>query len=113
MHHILLFLLVFALLLFFIFPWPVALLWFVVGTSATVAVFLVLSKVQRPRRIGEPSCGMIGSKASVIEARGNEAEVRWQGEIWHAVSTQPLNPGSEVIIEGVDGLILQVRNQAS
>ena len=51
---------------------------------------------------------MIGDRAVVVSVKGNEAEVEYQCETWRAVSPKTLNPGQQVVIEGVDGLTLRV-----
>jgi membrane protein implicated in regulation of membrane protease activity len=110
MHHLVLILVVLALILFLLLPWRLALLCFAVIVGVFSAIFLLVSRKQRLRTFGAPNRTMIGSRATVVKTRSDGAEVRWQGEIWHAVSTQPLQPGKEVVIEEVDGLTLRVRN---
>jgi membrane protein implicated in regulation of membrane protease activity len=51
---------------------------------------------------------MIGDKAVVVSATREEVEVEYRGEIWKAVSSQPMEPGRQVFIEGVEGMILRV-----
>ncbi len=51
---------------------------------------------------------MVGDQAVVVKAEGGEVEVDYQGETWRAFSSQPLQPGQQVVIEAVDGLTLRV-----
>jgi len=44
----------------------------------------------------------------VLTADEGEVEVDYQGEIWRAVSPQPLHAGQKVNIVDVDGLTLRV-----
>ena len=52
---------------------------------------------------------MVGLRAVVIERLAPGGRVRLRGEYWNAVSGTPLEPGTEVEITGVDGLLLRVR----
>lgn len=50
-----------------------------------------------------------GRKAVVVEAIGEEGgRVRFQGTTWKAVSAEPVAAGTEVLILGQEGLVLQV-----
>jgi membrane protein implicated in regulation of membrane protease activity len=44
----------------------------------------------------------------VVRVGGDAVEVEYEGEIWRAISPEPLHPGQQVIIESVEGLILRV-----
>lgn len=96
-----------ALVLFFILPWRVSLPLYV---FLSVGSFLLRRKVTQPQHwrpvIGKRA--MIGDRALVVSVKGNEVEVAYHGEIWQAVSAQPLNPGQQVVINNVKGLILEV-----
>jgi membrane-bound serine protease (ClpP class) len=65
-----------------------------------------LQALRRPPVSGENT--MIGERAVVMDAIDGRIDVRYEGEIWQAVSSQPLHKGQRVTIEGVDGLTLQV-----
>ncbi len=111
MHHLFLILTVLALVLLYVFlPWQQALPWSVGVLGIFLAILIWVNRKQSARAAGAPMRPMIGSKAIVVKARNKDGKVRWQGEIWHAVSSQPLSPGEEVIIEKVDGLTLTVRS---
>ena len=50
----------------------------------------------------------VGDHAVVVRAESDKVEIEYQGEIWRAVSPQPVHPGQQVIIKKVEGLTLQV-----
>jgi membrane protein implicated in regulation of membrane protease activity len=108
MHHLLWLLVLLALIFFLFLPWRLALDLFAGIMVALIAVLLMVSRKRRPRD-GAPGRVMVGTRAEVVRAEGKEGEVRWQGELWHAVSSEILDPGEEVVIEDVDGLTLHVR----
>jgi membrane protein implicated in regulation of membrane protease activity len=109
MHHFLLALILLGILLFLLFPWRLAFPLFVGVFAIFVVAFLLVGRKQSIRLVGAPIRPMVGSRAIVVKAGKTDGEVRWQGEIWHAISAQPLAPGDEVIIEEVEGLTLRVR----
>lgn len=51
---------------------------------------------------------MIGKAGRVREWCGNGGKVDVEAEIWNAVSDLSLSPGDEVIVVGIQGLILRV-----
>jgi membrane protein implicated in regulation of membrane protease activity len=107
MHHLLLFLPVLALGLFFWFPWQFALPFYIFILIFSIIAYRKALEAQRqPPVMGRRE--MIGERAVVIGAEKGKVEVEYKGEIWSAVSTQPLESGQEVIIEKVEGLMLKV-----
>ncbi|MCB9419897.1 MAG: NfeD family protein [Ardenticatenaceae bacterium] len=108
MHHLLLLLPLLALVLFFILPWPLALLIYlpILGVSLW-AYWKAWQALQRPPEAGEES--MIGHQAVVLNVKPNNIEVHIGGERWLAHSSQPVRIGQKVIVEAVDGLTLLVR----
>lgn len=98
-----------GLLLFFVLPWPVALLWYLVGLLVSVGLHWVMMRTMRmPVRTGRR--GMIGQQASVVSWRGDRGRVRCHDEIWWAVASGAgeLNAGERVRVVDVDGLTLLV-----
>jgi membrane-bound serine protease (ClpP class) len=100
-----------ALSLFFFLPWPLAVVLYVPISGASLyGYWKIRQKVKQAQRlppvIGETA--MIGDQARVVRMAHGEAEVRYRGETWQAVSSQPLTPGQQVVIEDVDGLTLRV-----
>ncbi|MDF0643908.1 MAG: nodulation protein NfeD [Nitrospira sp.] len=78
-----------------------------------VAIFSLLivgmgvQAMRRPHATGPE--GMIGLVATARTALAPHGHVAVQGELWDAVSEQPLQPGEEAEITGVEGLRLRVK----
>jgi membrane-bound serine protease (ClpP class) len=107
MHHLSLVLLLIAAILFILLPWWVAL------PASLPLLGLLLFTYHKGRQAlrWRPMTGeeaMIGDRAVVTSAQKGHIEVRYQGEIWRAVSSQPLRRGQTVLIDDVDGLTLRV-----
>lgn len=107
MQHVLMAMPLLALVLFLFLPWPVALaLYILIVTISMFAYWKVLQAMLQPPVTGQKA--MLGDRAEVVGLNGVQLEVRYHGEIWHAVSAQPLQPGQQVIIEDIEGLTLRV-----
>jgi len=108
MHHLLLLVVLLGWILFLFLSWQIALPLYVIGVIISLAVYwkIILSQRRRPV-IGKRA--MIGDRATVVRAEGSDIDVDYEGEIWRAVSAQPLHRDQQVIIEGVEGLILRVK----
>ena len=79
-----------------------------VGFGA-ITVFLVRLAVRarmRKARIGADA--MVGSNAIAMEALAPSGHVLVEGEIWRAVTTQPVAKGAELRVVGHDQMLLQV-----
>ena len=88
--------------------------WWIIGSMvlgmAGLFLFVVAAGV---RALGRPPStgaeGLVGRTATVRERLGPEGQVMVSGEIWRAVAEgEPLEPGAQVRIVGVDGLTLKV-----
>ena len=53
---------------------------------------------------------LLGKKAVVVSRKNNEFKVLYEGELWTANSDEELKENDEVIIEKIDGLIVQIRS---
>jgi membrane protein implicated in regulation of membrane protease activity len=107
MHPLLLLLPLVGLALFFFLSWQAALPLYVIIFVGSLALYWKIIQAQRRRPIiGKRA--MTGDRAVVVSAKGEEVEVDYQGEIWRAISSQPLQQGDQVIIMAVEGLILRV-----
>jgi membrane-bound serine protease (ClpP class) len=77
-----------------------------------LAVILIWGAAQRrrksPHRVGDE---MKNARAQVVEWAEGSGMVRADGELWRAVSLEPLAAGDEVAVTGVDGLTLEVRKR--
>lgn len=107
MHHLLLVLPLIGLVLFIFLLWQVVLPFYLIILIGSLALYWKIIQAQRRRPvIGKRA--MIRGQAVVVNVKEDEVEVDYQGEIWRAVSPQPLHPGQQVIIESIKGLILRV-----
>ncbi len=107
MHHLLLLVVLLGWILFLFLTWQIALPLYLIAVIITLVIYWKIITAQRKTPvIGRRA--MIGDQALVVRVDGNEAEVEYEGEIWRAVSPEPLQQGQRVVIEGVDGLILKV-----
>lgn len=82
----------------------------VVGVTALFSLVLVGIGVRAMRR--RPATGreeLIGLVGIVKRAVAPHGQIAVHGELWEAVSEQPIHPGEEAEVTGVDGLRLQVK----
>lgn len=85
MHHLLLLLPLFGLVLFIFLLWQVALPLYVIIPIGSPGIYWKILKAQCERLvIGKRA--MIGERVRVINVRGSEIEVEYGGEIWCAIS---------------------------
>ena len=107
MHHLLLILPLLGLILFVFLLWQVALPLYMVMLVVSLGIYWKIIQAQRRRPvIGKKA--MIGGRAVVVRVGGDAVEVEYEGEIWRAVSLEPLHQGQQVIIEAMEGLALRV-----
>jgi membrane-bound serine protease (ClpP class) len=82
----------------------------VVGLAAAFSLFIVGMGVQAMRRKpvtgSEEMVGLIGIARTALDPRG---QLSIRGELWQAVSDQPLKPGDRAQVTKVEGLTLYVR----
>lgn len=81
-------------------------------TVSTTLFFLVVIAAglrAQKRRVSTGRQGMVGRRVIVQERLAPAGRVRIGDEWWNAVSSGPLEPGTEVEITAVDGLVLRVR----
>jgi membrane-bound serine protease (ClpP class) len=107
MHHLLLLVVLFGWVLFLFLTWQLALPLYVIAVIVTLAIYWKIIKAQREAPVMGKRA-MAGRRAIVVETRGRDAEVEYDGEIWQAVSVHPLEQGQQVMIESVEGLVLRV-----
>ncbi|GAB4332831.1 MAG: nodulation protein NfeD [Calditrichia bacterium] len=89
--------------------------WKLIGfaTALTALFFLVALglglKAQRRKTVTGRE-GLVGEKGIAISAfRDGSGQVKLHGEIWKAVSSEELRKGDEVVVEGIEGLVLKVK----
>jgi membrane-bound serine protease (ClpP class) len=82
----------------------------VAGLSAILILLVRLGVVSQRRRPATGPTGMIGTAARALSpiAPGTPGRVSTHGEIWSAVSEEPVAEGVEVFVVGIDGLTLSV-----
>jgi len=86
--------------------------WVALGVSAafaSITVFLLRIAIrarQRKSRLGPEA--MVGSRASAMEALNLEGHVLVEGEIWRAVSTEPVSAGTPLRVVGMEQYLLHV-----
>jgi len=101
-----------GLVLFKFLRWQIALPLYVVILIVSFGLFWKIMQAQRRRPIiGKRA--MIGDQAVVVSVNGDEVKVDYHGETWSGVSSQPLHPGQQVIIEEVERLTLRLAPLAS
>ncbi len=86
---------------------------FVLGLAVASALFLawVVSYLLRLRKRGVVFGGesMVGSVGTATEDFDAEGKIWLDGEAWHARTRVPVAKDQEVIVTGVDGLVVDVR----
>ncbi len=88
-------------------------LWLVVATALVSAAFVFLVGGMALRARSRPVVtgreALPGSYGEVLEADGTSGTARVRGEIWRVRADQPLHPGAQVTVTGIEGLTLAVR----
>ena len=82
------------------------------ATASTTAFFLVVIAAgirARRRPVTTGRQGMVGQRAVVLERLAPAGRVRIGDVWWNAVSSSPVEWGTEVEVTAVDGLVLRVR----
>jgi membrane-bound serine protease (ClpP class) len=81
------------------------------AVAATAAFFLLVVgagiRAQRRRHALGPEA-LVGVRAVARSPLDPRGQVMLQGEIWNAESSSPVDPGSIVVVEAVEGLLLHV-----
>jgi len=86
-----------------------ALIGSVAGFSAALfTVIIVLAVKSRRRPVVSGQEEMVGSFGEVADWSGGQGRVRIHGEIWNASSSEPLDSGGRVRVDGINGLDLIV-----
>jgi len=85
----------------------------IAGATVSTSVFFLFIvgaglRAQR-RRVTTGAQGMVGGRGKVIERLAPSGRIRVGDELWNAISGETLEPGTEVEITGVNGLVLRVR----
>ncbi len=98
---------------------PVRVDWRVALTFAlaTAAFFIFALGLALKARLSKPTTGregLIGETGQAIVTFSNGVgSVTLMGEIWQAVSEQPIRKGTAVVVTGIDGLVVKVKDPKS
>lgn len=87
-------------------PWAAIAVSLPVALIASILAMLVLRARQAPVTTGME--GMVGQIGVARTTLGPEGKVFVRGELWNAVSTQPVTAGSAVRVRSLEGLLLLV-----
>ena len=96
------------LLAVFVLPSPWGLVAVAVGAGLEIAetsAFIWWSKRQQAA-VGVES--LVGKRGVTVDALWPDGQVRVNGEIWKARCAGGCDPGTAVVVRGVDGLMLEV-----
>ena len=111
MCHLVLFMPVFALPVFWLLPLPVAAPLYAVVVLLSLVLYAYTLKAMRQRRLNGAE-GMLGEAGQVLEVGERSATLFFHGELWRAdVEGEPVAPGDEALIVGVEGLRLRIRRR--
>lgn len=84
----------------------------IIVVTAITGAFLILvigyAVGAQRRRVTTGRESLIGRSARVSEWDGNAGFVELDGERWRALSDEPLEPGSDVVVKSIDGLVLSI-----
>ncbi len=107
MCHLVLFLPVFALPVFWLLPLPLAAAFYAVIAVVSLALYICTIRAMRQPVLNGPEC-MVGESGRVVKLGERGATLFVHGELWLAeVEGEPMVPGEEALIVGVEGLRLR------
>lgn len=95
------------LLAVFVIPWPWGIFAILGGALLDIGESAAFLRWSRRRKSPVGADALVGQTAVVA----TPAQVRVAGELWAARSDVPLVPGEEVLVAGIDGLTLVVRER--
>jgi membrane-bound serine protease (ClpP class) len=96
------------LLALFVLPSPWGILAVAAGAALDLGETFVFWSWSRRRRASVGIETLVGRKAVAVSALDPEGQVKLDGELWRARSGAPVESGTEVVVERVDGLTLHV-----
>jgi len=109
MCHLILFLPVFALPVFWFLPFATALSVYLVVSGVSLLIYLLVFKAMRLRpMVGKEA--MLGKTVVVIKDIAPEGKIKYATEIWNAMADgKKFSVGEKVIIQGFWGLNVLVK----
>jgi len=111
MCHLILFMPVFALPVFWLLPMAAALTVYAVVTGLSLWLYYFAWRAMRVRSICGRE-GLLGARGVVTNTAVRPIRVRVKSEDWGAESSETLRPGDRVEVVAVQGLRLRVRSVA-
>jgi membrane protein implicated in regulation of membrane protease activity len=94
----------------FVLPQPWGLVAVAGGVTIDIAQNLALLRWSQRRRASVGAEALVGRRAVAVTALDPRGQVRLDGELWSAVSEEPLDHGREVVVRRVEGLTLVVES---
>ena len=108
MCHLVLMMPILGLAVFWFWPISVALpIYTIILLLSAVVYFVLMQAMRHPVATG--SEGLINEIGEAMQAFNQQTRVFVHGEIWNAISSEPLHQGESVKIAGVNGLSVRVK----
>ncbi len=111
MHHLILLLPIFGIIVFWLFPLNIAIPVYI--AILIISGLMYWAIIRAIRKIPRRSPSFVGDKARVVSRLGSKDEAQYMvevhGELWSANSPDILNVGDIVTIKNVKGLTLWVQ----
>jgi len=109
MRHLILFLPVFALPVFWFFPFPTAMtIYLIISGISLLMYFLILKAMMMKPLVGKEA--MLGKTGVVIKDIAPEGKIQYATEIWNAMTNgKQFSAGEKVIINGFWGMNVLVK----
>lgn len=104
MCHLVLFLPVFTLPVFWLFPFPTALtIYLIILGGSLLLYFLIIKAMMARPRVGKEA--MLGKTGIVIQDIAPEGKIKYASEIWNAMADKKIfSVGEQVVICGFSGM---------
>jgi len=108
MCHLVLFLPVFTLPIFWFFPFPIALtIYLIILAVSLLLYFLIIKAMMAKPRVGKEA--MLGKTGIVIQDIAPEGRIEYASEIWNAMTDNKIfSVGEKVVIRGFSGMNILV-----
>jgi membrane protein implicated in regulation of membrane protease activity len=97
-----------VLLAFTVLPAPWGWIAIVGALAIDVAETAFFVRWSKRRRAAVGAETLVGRRAVVVRALAPRGQVKLDGEVWEASSPVVAERGSEVVVTGLDGLVLEV-----
>ena len=109
MCHLILFLPVFGLPVFWLFPFPTAISIYLIILGISIFLyFLIFKAMMMKPRVGKEA--MLGKTGVVIKDIAPEGKIKYTTEIWNAMTDgKKFSIGEEVVIYGFSGMNVLVK----